>query len=142
MNRKTSLLVPVSALLLIAFGLVTHNDAEAAKRKNAVKQLMLAAHKPPKGSPKGTLSPLEIVQDEIKSIKPDWKLVAMNTKPLAELAEAIKDKRFGYRGPPKPYVEGVALLQIAARSYDHDKGRQAIASINRSCANCHRPGAK
>jgi hypothetical protein len=142
MNRKISLLVPVSALLLIAFGLITHSDAEAAKRKNAVKQLMLAAHKPPKGSPEGTKSPLEIIQDEIKSAKPDWKLVAMNTKPLAELAEAIKDKRFGYRGPPKPYVEGVALLEIATKSHDLGKGREAMASINQSCANCHRPGAK
>ena len=141
MNLKIIMTATAAALLLIVFALATQRDAEAAKetKKSDVKKLMLAAHKAPKGSPQGTKSPLEIVQAQLKSDEPKWDLIATNTKPLAVLAEAIEGKRFGYRGPPKPYVDGVALLQVAAKNHDLAKGRLAMQGIARSCANCHRP---
>lgn len=139
-KTKIAMIVPTGALLLATIlGFSAHSTTEAAKdeKKKSVKELMIAAHK----APKGKQSPLEIVQVQLKADKPNWKLIATNTKPLQALADAIKDTPvIGYRGPTKPYVNGVTSLQAAAKKQDLKKGRNAMKGIVESCASCHKPG--
>jgi len=141
MNTKTAkiaMIVPAAALLLVTFfALISERDVQAAKKKKpTVKELMLAAHK----APKGKKAPLQIVQDQLKSERPDWILIATNAKPLAVLANAIKGTSvLNYKGPTKPYVDGVALLQAAVKKHDLTKGRAAMNDLIRSCVNCHKP---
>ncbi|MCR9117263.1 MAG: hypothetical protein NXI22_10000 [bacterium] len=122
------------AATLLVFPIASFSIASAAEKKNEVKELMIAAHK----APKGKTSPLQKLQAEFKKDAPNWETIGANTKPLAKLAAVIKDKSFGYRGPTKPYVDAVAKLKTASSDNDIIKGRAAIAAISQSCASCHR----
>jgi hypothetical protein len=103
------------------------------KEPTTVKSLMLAAHKSTDDRP----APLRIVQDEVERKQPNWKLLVRNTKPLSKLAEAIKNKRFAYKGLGAPYVKHVAALALAAKTRDLPRARMAMSGIQKSCAACH-----
>ncbi len=104
------------------------------KEESKVEKMMKAAHK---GEKDLRDAPLEIVQDEVKKDKPDWDLLAKNTKPLAELAGMIKDKR-NYTSDPRPYIAAVKALTVATNAKDVGQARAAVKGLMNSCAKCHK----
>jgi hypothetical protein len=116
--------------LLASCGLTICLSEEKSKEPD-VKKMMQRAHK-------GKTSPLAIVQDEVKRDMPNWILLEKNTKPLTELAGAIKDNET-YTSRPGPYVAAIKLLSSATEKKDLEQARRAVAALDKSCAGCHRP---
>lgn len=132
-HSKLNLVLLLTIVSSVTLSFPFQATCEEKKKEPTVKDLMLAAHK----APKGKMSPLAHLQSQLKSETPDWQVVNKNTTPLAKLAKAIDGKEFGYRGPTKPYVDAVTLLKQSAAEQDVLKGRKAINAITTSCASCH-----
>ena len=129
-HHAIAALVP-AALLAGVLAFAAADDTP--KKPPTVSELMTAAHKGTDDKP----SPLAIVGREVQREQPDWQAVVANTPPLLRLAAAIKGKEFGYRGPTKPYVDGVHALAAAAKQQDVAKARSAVAALGSTCARCH-----
>ena len=128
MQSKVGMVIVCLSVVGIGFAM---SQTRADKKKEPdVKQLMQKAHK-------GKDSPLAIVQTQVKLDKPDWILLARNTKPLFDLANSIKDNQ-SYTSQPGPYVNGVKALIAAAKAKDIKKARLAADGLSKSCAGCHR----
>jgi len=121
----------LAALVVAVFA--TSGDSKE-KEESKIEKMMKATHK---GEKDVRDAPLEIVQDEVKKDNPDWELLAKNTKPLAELAGMIKDKR-NYTSDPRPYIAAVKALTAATNAKDVEQARAAVKGLMNSCAKCHK----
>lgn len=138
MRRIATYLVPLASC--IGLGLALADDGAGkpeSKKPPTVKALMHAAHEGVGEGPDKRPSPLAVVKAELEKAAPDWKLVAKNTVPLRRLADAIKDKEFGYRAPGSSYAKPVGALVAATRERDLERARTAFAGLSKSCAGCH-----
>lgn len=122
----------VAAVMLLGLHATSANPKEEEKAK--VKKMMQAAHK---GEKDKRDAPLEIVQDEVAKDAPNWEVLVANTRPLAELAAAIKDNET-YTSMPGPYVDAVKALSAANEKKSLEEARASVANLMKSCAGCHR----
>ena len=129
---KTRVLAIVAMITVtVTLSWAVRGDAAKDKEKeDPVQKMMEAAHK-------GEKSPLSIVKAQVALDRPDWELLATNTRPLAELAAVIKDNQT-YTSRPGPYVAAVKALTTAAAQQDVALARDAVVGLDRSCAGCHR----
>lgn len=121
----------VAAVMLLELQVVSGNPKKDDKEK--VKKMMQAAHK---GEKDVRDAPLEIVQDEVAKDAPNWEVLVANTKPLAELAAAIKDNE-SYTSRPGPYVDAVKALSAANEKKNVEEARASVGKLMKSCAGCH-----
>jgi len=124
------------AAALIGNALVAEEPKKAARdlTHEDIAKLMKDIHR-------GSKSPYALTSAELKKDKPDWDLLAKETRSFAEMGAAFKRAPLGYTSPAK-YIRSAEALTKATAEKDKMAATTAFTGLTQSCGSCHYGGVK
>ena len=129
------LVLPSSLVLLSA---VQADDDEGRGRKGkgdkVVHELMEKTHE-------GKNSPWKRLQKAVAADAVDWAAVGQSLPRVSAMAKALGDSKVEeIKDSSQSYVDAVKDLAAAAQKQDSAAAKKAVASLGKSCSDCHSKG--